>query len=176
MCIRDRSPVVIKALARSKDPKGVVKAEQILLELESAFANGQTSLRPDVRTYSSVINACAYCSGGPTERREALVIALRTFRKMRKTKSNAAPNAVTYGTLLKAVNNLMPVSAERDNLVERFFQRCCKEGCVGSFVLTQLRLVSPELYLDVTKGVGASSDKVALLRQLPVSWTQNRID
>lgn len=133
-------------------------------------------MRPDVRTYSSVINACAYCKGGHQDRREALEIALRTFGKMGKGRSRtvAEPNAVTYGTILKAIHNLMPISAERDTLVSRIFERCCREGCVGRFVLTQLRQVAPELYLEIASKGGLT--KEVRLDDLPSSWTKNSMD
>ena len=114
--------IVVKAWARSKEPDAVQKAEIILLHLEEmAEAGGEDCLKPDVTTYSSVINCCAYYVGAfgiqdkPNEdmdtssktairgREEAFKVAMRTFRKMYASKT-AKPNNVAFGTIFKVRN------------------------------------------------------------------------
>jgi hypothetical protein len=132
--------IVIKAIARSKDPEAVVKAERILLHLEDNFRSGKSTLRPDVTTYSSVINSCAYYSGNAEGRTKAFEVAMRTFRKLCDLEDET-PNNITYGTVLKAIANLQPTSEERDELVRSLFDQCCTDGLVDSvstFLLVEM--------------------------------------
>ena len=124
-------------------------------------------------TYSSVINACAYCASGAEKRGEALDTALRTFDKLCALEEES-PNNITYGTTFKAIQNLMPISEKREELVQTLFDQCCEEGYVDSFVLTQLRFASPRLYRDLVEGpcgLGGPGD----LRNVPVEWTASVI-
>lgn len=166
---------VIKAVARSKDPDAVRKAEGILLRLEEDYRSGASSLRPDVTTYSSVINACAYCAGDSTKRAEALETALRTFHKLCAMK-DVSPNNIVYGTFFKVIQNLMPVGEEREELVQTLFDQCCDQGHVDSFVLTQVRYASPSLYRELVEGpcgLGGpnSHDIETVLRNIPIEWS-----
>ncbi len=168
--------IVIKAIARSKDPKSVQKAERILLQLEEDFKSGRSHLRPDVTTYSSVINACAYCNS-PESRVEALETALRTFDKLCE-QTEESPNNITFGTVLKAIQKLMPAGKRRDELVQKLFDQCCDEGCVDNFVLTQVRYASPKLFKDLVVGpCGLGGPKgygvEMVLENIPESWTAN---
>lgn len=173
--------VVIKAIARSKDPDAVMKAERVLLKLEDDYRSGQSYVRPDVTTYSSVINACAYCVGNAAKRTEALQTALRTFYKLYHMKDENANN-ITYGTMLKAIQNLMPISEERIELVRKIFDMCCEDGCVDYFVLSQVRFASPQLYRDLVEGpcgLGGPGLKYgldAVLKNVPTEWTANTLD
>jgi hypothetical protein len=173
--------IVIKSIARSKDPDAVIKAERVLLQLEDDYRSGKSPVRPDVTTYSSVINACAYCIGNASKRADALKTALRTFYKLYNMKDEKANN-ITYGTMLKAIQNLMPISEERINLVRDLFDMCCDDGCVDYFVLSQVRFASPQLYRDLVEGpcgLGGPGLKYgldAVLKNVPTEWTANTID
>ena len=132
--------IVIKAIARSKHVRSVEMAEQILLQLEQEYQSGQSLLRPDVTTYSSVINCCAYYkhAQGKTN---ALQVALRTFGKLCQLESSSSssgdgPNNISYGTLFKAIGQLMPLGTERTEMVQSLFDKCCEQGFVDAFVLS----------------------------------------
>ena len=167
---------VIKAVARNRHPDAVRTAEGILLQLEDDYRTGISALRPDVTTYSSVINACAYCAGDATKRAEALEVARRTFDKL-CAMPDERPNNIVYGTVLKAIQNLMPVGEKREELVQTLFDQCCDEGHVDSFVLTQVRYASPGLYRDLVEGPcglggpNKAHDTDTVLRNVPVEWT-----
>jgi hypothetical protein len=173
--------IVIKAIARSKDPDSVMKAERVLLQLEEAYKSGSSHVKPVVTTYSSVINACAYCTGNASKRVDALQTALRTFYKISDLEDENANN-ITYGTMIKAIQNLMPISEERVNLVRELFDMCCDDGCVDYFVLSQVRFASPQLYRDLVEGPcglggpGLKHGLDSVLKNLPAEWTVNTID
>lgn len=129
-------------------------------------------------TYSSVINACAYYKGDREGRAEALETALRTFNKLSDMKDDS-PNNITYGTLFKAIANLMPVGKDREELVRRLFDQCTEEGLVDSFVLSQVRNASPQLYRDLVDepcglgGPGADDSIESVVRNVPPEWAAN---
>lgn len=201
--------IVIKAWARSGEPDAVQRGEQILKRLESN--NRDDGLRPDITTYSSVINCCAYYNiGGNTQddehgKQEAFRVAMTTFHKLCNSTATATatgstrggsddgvkPNHVTYGTLLKAINNLVsPVDRDgRERLLRSIFKKCCQDGQVDAFVLTQLRNgCSTKTYRELvqlpTERTSSLSSRVdeqsrggtrtdVILRQLPNKWTCN---
>lgn len=173
--------IVIKAIARSKDPDAVSKAERILLRLEEDYRSGKSFLRPDVTTYSSVINACAYCVGDASKRAEALDTALRTFYKLCDMEHENANN-ITYGTIFKAIQNLMPPTEDRDELVRDLFDQCCEGGFVDYFVLSQVRYASPLLYRELVEGpcgLGGPGSKYgleAVLKNIPTEWAANVVE
>lgn len=173
--------IVIKAIARSKDANAAELAERILLGLESDYCSGKSLLRPDVTTFSSVINACAYYSGDSNGRAKALKIALRTFDKLCKS-SDEKPNNITFGTIFKAIANLMPLSDEREKLVRNLFDRCTEDGLVDSFVLSQVRNASPQLYRELVEepcGLGgdtADESIDSILQSMPQEWSANVVE
>lgn len=173
--------IVIKAIARTRDPNAVDKVERILLKLEEDYKTGSSRLRPDVTTASSVINAAAYYAGSPEGRPGALEIALRTFKKI--TDWGQEPNNITFGTLLKAVANLLsPGDSQRDKLARKLFDQCCDLGYVDGFVLSQVRHASPQLYrelVDEPCGLGGPNSDTSvssLLKNIPAEWSANVID
>ena len=180
--------IVIKAWGRSREPDKYKQAERILLRLEEIWkVKKDEMLKPDVTTYSSVINCCAYYfssgSSGDEETvqdgsKEAFQVALRTFRKLCES---SKPNNITFGTLFKAIANLSPMNEEREELIRGVFAQCCKEGQVDAFVLSQVRNASPpslygELVLepcglldntvDYTEGIDV------VLKNSPPHWRQ----
>jgi hypothetical protein len=170
--------IVIKAIARSTDPQAVEKAEQILLRLEEDHLSGKSTLRPDVTTYSSVINSCAYYTGNADGRAKAFEVAMRTFRKLCDLKDEL-PNNITYGTVFKAIANLKGPSEERDELVLSLFDQCCMGGLVDSFVLSQVRIASPQIFrnlVDEPCGLGGPDDDGSInsvLKNIPSEWSAN---
>jgi hypothetical protein len=172
--------IVIKAIARSKDKDSFRKAEAILLKLEGDYERGLTIVQPDVTTYSSVINCCAYYRYAEG-RADAFETAMRTFRKV-SVLHNASPNNITFGTLFKAITNLLPESEKREQLVEELFDQCCTNGVMDGFVLSQLRNASPRLYRTLVcktcdQGNSRSGDNIdSILRRLQPEWSQNIVD
>jgi Pentatricopeptide repeat domain len=173
--------IAIKAIARTRDPDAVDKVERILLKLEDDYQTGTSRLRPDVTTASSVINAAAYYAGLPDGRPRALEIALRTFNKI--TDWGQEPNNITFGTLLKAVANLLsPGDPQRDISARNLFDQCCDLGYVDGFVLSQVRHASPQLYrelVDEPCGLGGPNSDTSvssLLKNIPSEWSANVID
>lgn len=171
--------ILIKAWGRSRSPDSVQRAEAILNKLEDQYKkNKNKNARPDVTTYSSVINCCAYYAGNDAKgQQEAFEVALRTFRKIKENSSRnceEGPNNITYGTLFKAIARLTPMDDTRKEIIKTFFNQCCREGQVDSFVLSQVRAASPstELYhqLISPSGVRDGNNMEQILKRMPQEW------
>lgn len=176
--------IVIKAWGRSGRADAVQKAEQLLERLEA-----RGDIQPDTKTFSSVINCCAYYNGPPEGRQEAFDVAMRTFHKLCSS-PNAQPNQITYGTLFKAIDKLMPPSVDKDDdrrteLLRALFTKCAAAGQVDGFVLAQLRNACPaglfdDLVLRSMEGMHGRTTEdtkiIGILEQMPKSWNRNLID
>lgn len=169
--------IVVKAIARSQERDNVKQAEALLEKLERDYASGKSSLRPDVTTYSSVINCCAYHRYAESKA-QALETALRTFRKICESEEET-PNNITFGTLFKVISNQMPNSEERRKLSQNLFKQCRSEGFVDSFVLAQLRNASPVLYTELKeKYLGQRrsnfrNEMDTMVQNMPPEWSEN---
>lgn len=167
--------ILIKALARSGDMNSIRYAERTVERLEE-----RSDLQPDTTTYSSLINCCAHYDGPLEGRAEALDVALRTYDKLCKA-DGEGPNSVTYGTLFKAMNNLAEIGKDRDNMIRKLFRKCCDEGQVDGFVLSQVRNASSAgLFRELVSGPagvhGAKGEGniKTLLRKMPKRWSRNQ--
>jgi hypothetical protein len=169
--------ILIKAWGRSRLPDSVQRAEQILKSLEEGYRTNKDNIRPDITTYSSVINCCAYYYGNSDGRKEVFEVALRTFDKIKET--GEGPNNVTFGTLFKAISKLTLMDQSREILVEKFFHQCCQEGQVDSFVIAQVRAGIPiSLYRKLVLAPSSLNDNDVnnidkILQNMPKEWGKN---
>jgi hypothetical protein len=173
--------IVIKAWGRSREPDSVQRAEAILLNLEKQYEENKENIRPDVTTYSSVINCCAYYSGDEPGQREAFEVALRTFRKIKQTGTSEGANHITYGTLFKAIAKLTWWDQEREDLIEKYFLLCSGEGQVDAFVLSQVKTASSSsLFRKVILGPSSLTDIEesvdTILEKIPKEWKRNVVE
>lgn len=87
---------VLNALAKSSQLHAVDKAEEILTMMQTS---SDTSLRPDIVTYSTVIDCHTKCGGCPDRAEEILRFVEGTFRDGDK---GLEPNPVFYSAILQA--------------------------------------------------------------------------
>jgi hypothetical protein len=130
---------VINAISKSDREDKAQKALRILRTMDKLYRAGQNKdARPNEFTYTSVLNSCAFSSGGQRARKKALDTAIFTLEELQES-SYGRPNHVTYGMFLKACANLIPIDDEdrRRIIVEPVFLQCCEDGQVGDIVLTQ---------------------------------------
>lgn len=173
--------IVIKAWGRSREPDSVQRAEAILLNLEKQYEQNKDNIRPDVTTYSSVINCCAYYSGDEPGQREAFEVALRTFQKIKQTGVGEGANHITYGTLFKAIARLTWWDQEREDLIEKYFNLCSGEGQVDAFVLSQVKTASSSsLFRKVILGPSSlkhiEESVDTILEKMPKEWKRNVVE
>jgi len=136
-------------------------------------ASGKKGLRPNNVVYNSVLNACAFTVGDLEEQSQAVEIANAMLVDLDKS-SYGRPDQITYGTYLKVINNQMPDSESRGQVVETIFRKCAKDGMVGQMVLRQLREMQMEEVYENLMGKSFWGD--VDLRDLPQEWTCNVIE
>jgi len=163
---------VIDAHAKCHEPHKAVKAYEIFCHMNKIRNSGNTGIVPNIFTYTTVLNACAFTFRAE-EKEEAFGIALKVFQDL-KANPFVQPTHLTYGTLIKAINNLLPRGDERrDTLIKPIFMQCCEDGQLGRFVLRSLQEAVPaKTYLTLLrgsrKGVVSVNDA-----DLPSEWSRN---
>jgi len=151
---------VINCWAHSNEPEKASHAHRLLHRMLDAYRAGNLFTKPDVYAYNSVILACAFSKGSSEERRKALRIAYRTFRKI-KVSDTGKPDDFAYSRFLKACNNLLPSDdASRTKIVDAVFRRCCEDGQVSFTVLREMQRAPP------------SSARITKLK-IPQAWSRN---
>ena len=168
--------ILIKAWGRSKTQDSVHRAEKILDHLEERYQDGETNIKPDITTYSSVINCCAYYTGPFGGRSAAFDVAWRTFRKIKES-DDLIVNNIVYGTLFKAIGKLTVRDRKQNDMIEDLFKECCQSGQVCIFVLGQVRSSSStELFRNLLSESIETKDARNLekiLNKMPREWSRN---
>ena len=140
---------------------------------------GLNTARPNFATLRNVLNACAYTRGSTRDRWAAFQIAIQVYNQARKEsdqtssvdaeqdKSNqrqgedsdditlTQENRIKiYQLFLLSCFNLMPPSPKRDAVIERVFNRCCREGLLSNLILygVVLKHASDDLQLKLLGG------------------------
>jgi pentatricopeptide repeat protein len=165
---------VINAFARSHTFGKAERARDLLAHMKELYdASGRSALLPNSVVYNSVLNACAFAVGDLEEQSQAMEIANSMLVELNES-PYARPDQVTYGTYLKVINNQMPPSGARDQVVDTVFRKCAKDGMVGEMVLRQLREMGMvQIYENL---VGRSMWGEVNLTDLPTEWTCNVIE
>lgn len=134
----------INAFARSQAFGKAQSAHDLFEHMKELYdSSGKSTLRPNNVVYNSVLNACAFSVGDIKEQSQAMGIASALLIELQKS-PYGKPDQVTYGTYMKVINNQMPASETRDQVVDTVFQKCAKDGMVGEMVLRQLRELGME--------------------------------
>jgi len=134
--------------------------------------SGVISAVPNVHCYTAVINSCAFCGNDSIEKRQALRIAIETYKEMLED-GRDRPNHVTFSTMLTALRNLMPPDDTRVGAIENVFKRCANDGFVTDAVL--LRLVSSLSTDQLRKILGNGSihaDGTVDMSTIPSEWSR----
>lgn len=161
---------VMDAWAKSKEPNKGKQARELLDKLSKLFdQTKRPDLKPTQIPYNTVLNACAFSAMDTTmeEQRDALQIAVDTFRGMRE--AGVDPDTVTYGNLLKCFANLVPQGQGRSDMSLGIFEKCIEDGLVGSLVWNEVRRAVP-LQVLAQKFQLKGSPGSMTLRDLPHKW------
>lgn len=164
----------INAYARSHEYGKARQAYDLFLHMKELYdSSGKSTLRPNNVVYNSVLNACAFSVGDLEDQSQAIEIANAMLVGLEKS-PYGKPDQVTYGTYLKVVNNQMPLSEARDQVVDTVFRKCAKDGMVGLMVIRQLQEMGMEEVYETLSGKSLWGD--VNLRDLPSEWTCNVIE
>lgn len=130
---------VISAWAKSRVIGKSFRARSVLDTMIDLHESGQISACPNTICFTAVINACAYCENDEADKRQALRIAIRTYKDLEQSAQYGRPNQVTYSSLLTALRNLLPQSPQRNRAVRDVFESAVKNGFVDSALLQRLK-------------------------------------
>jgi len=162
---------VINAFARSSGRGDggvhvVEKAKEVYKKLIEHIESGTIYGDPDPFANSCFLNCCANLNGPPTEKREALIMAINAFEEMKKnTDVHGEPNQYTFGTMMKVAVRLTSDAAEKNRLMESLFGQACKRGFLSQAVMAQfLRHTPPQTSMKVIMDLGGTK------RDIPEAW------
>ena len=129
---------------------------------------------PNTHCYTAVINSCAYCIDEESEKRQALEIALATYKELERTPSHGKPNHVFYATMVSALTNLLPPSESRSAAVSSIFKRCCETGQVDGLVIKRLQgaLSRDEMCLLCPEALVKADGRISP-ETIPAEWRQH---
>jgi len=136
--------------------------------------SGIIKCRPTEHVYTAVLNSCAYCVNDSIEKREAMNIAVLTYKELLAS-DGAEPNQVTFSTFITALRNLMPRTEKRAAAAKTVFEKCTECGMVTDFVLRRLQQVlTPEEMAEIVGSAWVEGQ--VDLNFLPDEWTRNTVD
>lgn len=176
----------IAAWARSRSFDKAAKAQALLKWMHQLHQQGVVQEPANVFVYTAVLNSCAYVEKDPAQQKQALDIAIATYKDMQAQQMAATPTHVSYAAMLTALRNLVPVGApQRLAAMTAVFRDAAAAGQVCDLVLHRLQtsVSSAELraILQVSDGNdnnnisdSALSDETPVtLQDLPHYWTRN---
>ena len=156
--------VALYAISRCRDPKKSIRARRIVDKMHGL---DDEIHHINVRTYFNLLSACAYTVGTPEEKLKAFQIAVDSLKELRES-LHQEPDSSCFGMFLKACAQLMPESNKRDTVVEKVFRKCCSDGLVDEFVLSEFGRASSEtLQLEILGGF--LEDDI----RIPKEWSKN---
>jgi hypothetical protein len=145
--------------------------------MKAMHESGGIISAPNAHCYTAVINSCAYCVDDATEKKNALGIALSTYKELERTPSHGSPNHVTYAELIGALSNLLPPSDKRTGAIRSVFKRCQETGQVDSLVVRRLQMSLTAAELKET--LSSCNDSIVSpggainVQLIPAEWKQH---
>jgi len=131
----------VQCWSRARDPLKAKRVLKLLMEMREEYKKtGSEHVRPTTLTYNNAIDACARCQGSPDQKTESVKIAFAILKTI-EMDDDIEPNAVTYSTLIRALNFLMPSGDERNQVAKAVFEKAKKAGLIEVVTLKNLKIV-----------------------------------
>lgn len=163
----------ISAWAKTRKFGKAARARAVLTKMIEMHKSGAIEAAPNTHSYTAVINSCAFCENDALEKRDALQIAIKTYKELENSEYGR-PNNVTFCTLITALRNLMPASEKRAAAIKTIFHRCAEDGQVADFVLHRLQsTLNVEQLQELVGSHAVSSDGRVDIDKLPSEWKKN---
>lgn len=163
---------MINAIAKSNSASKAAEAESVLNRMLKSYEGGNQDAKPNTRTYSTILNACAYTNGDQTDRAAAFKIARKAFKEI-LSGDHGEPNQIMFATFMLACKHLVPYGVKRDQLVQFVFKECCQHGLVDIKVILNLRRVlSPSNLNEALQGTPLSNGMIELT-DIPLDWRRS---
>lgn len=167
---------VIHAWALSSFIYKADRAYMLLKRMEELSKQGNRQCAPDIITYNSVILAAANSFGDSKIKAKALQIALIAFKTIMSS-PNIRQSSRTYAIFLKALRKLHLQGVDRDTMVRKVFQSCCRDGLLNQHVFNQAKItctstkVMEEMLFQ--SGYTGKIDNIMDLKRFPKQWQEN---
>lgn len=150
---------------------------QKMLDLYKSGAN--ISVKPDIITCNSILNACAYeTAENDADRAAILNVVVRTLEEFQSRAPEFGwPNHITFSNVLLAIGKHTPIGGDkRVSLAEAAFWQCCQSGHVSVLVIKNLHSVLPWDRFSNLLGNALLSQQHESLhfnwKLLPQEWTR----
>lgn len=160
---------VMDLWSRSKAANKAEKTKELFDQLQSLYEeSSDEDYSPNLRSYNTLMSACAFTNGSAEECKIALNLLIGSFNSMRAKNSLVQPNHVSYGMFLKGCGNLMPDNDKRETVIEKVFRTSCRDGQVSDFVINSLCEAASTSFVETLLGSGIE-DGI----QIPSEWSRN---
>jgi len=163
----------IQCWSRARDPQKAKRVLKLLMEMRGEYKKTRSDhLRPTTVTYNNAIDACARCQGSPDQNTESLKIAFAILKTI-EMDEEINPDGVTYSTLIRALNFLLPTGDERNKVAMAVFEKAKKAGLIELVTLKNIRLaVDADSFRTALEGkVDKNGD--CDYSNLPYVWKKN---
>mmetsp|Transcript_16018 Transcript_16018/g.18426 ORF Transcript_16018/g.18426 Transcript_16018/m.18426 type:complete len:884 (+) Transcript_16018:111-2762(+) len=187
---------VINCIAKSKNNyntrsggSNAKKAYALLREIQSPKTGDYDTIRPNIITYTAIVNACAFSSDGENnfglaKNSDAFKIAVKVMKESNSSPDVACqPDSRFYAAFLKMVANQLEIGDDRDAVARSVFQSCCRHGMVNTFILHNLGLASKSTLikaLDVNSNGDLNAKAIKRISasninrdDIPLDWSCN---
>lgn len=165
--------LVISAWARSRKFGKAARAKGVLNRMIDLNNAGIISASPNTHCYTAVINSCAFCEKDSLEKRQALRIAIETYKELLERVPEGA-NEVSFSTVVTALRNLLPPDDTRASAIQSIFKKCAEEGHVSDLFLRQVQSSLSEVQLHRLIGPKLlSAEGKVDFEQIPSKWRRN---
>ena len=166
--------------AKSKEAGKATKSYDLLQKLIQLYQlSGNEKLKPTAMVYNTVLNCCAFSAyTEDMEKKKAISIAVSLFNELKQS-TITEPDAITYGTFIKCIANLVPVGEVRNRMASDIFKKCADEGLVNALVFDEIRrtvhagVLARLLSEAMQRGRKKKPFKEWELRDLPRRWRGN---
>ena len=162
---------MINAFARSTSPTKAVDAEAILDNMIESYQRGNGDAKPSLRTFGTVLNACAFTEGNQKEKAAAFKVARRCFKEA-LSGNHGQPSSLDFSLFILSCQNLVPAGTKRDQLIASVFDECCKRGLVSTRIIIDIRRSSPTLRKKLLQTANLENG-IIQNNDIPMQWRSN---
>ena len=140
----------------------------------SMYKVGEITAAPNAQCFTMVINGCAHCAHDTIEKREAVGIAIKTYKELISCKY-VKPTSRAFVATVTAIRNLMPQCDKRSAAIASIFQTAVDGGLVSESLLQRVQssLTEQDLHRCFeANGLKCASSDAATMNyaDCPSSW------
>ena len=149
--------------------------------MKESYQKGNKDIKPSIRSYSAVLNACAYTATtsqqttiSNKDKATTFKIARRCFKEI-LSGHHGQPNSMSFSQFILSCLTLVGPGTKRDQLIASVFEECCKQGLVDIKIVLEIRRSSPVLRKQLLERGGGANlvGGVIKMEDIPMEWRRN---